>query len=1445
MEQGQLEETKERVLYQREEILTESLDEEGTSEVVQKPADKLLLVMPQFTATVEKSYAMQEETVTVNSQAVQPSATVESVALLVHVVDETEGLVVKTEKETSICVSNTVVAVDEIPEKEVLKASQSKMEEGAIATEAEVAAETVEDVPAVQTEETVEKPDETVEEPLIVCQEVQAKKMEHLQKEIKATDHLAETETLPTNAQGETTSVLQCTETICDDESGIEFEIMLPTNESVLTHEITDTRVEGYDKCDEVMQLEIEECGAKVAEETTHVRLYVGHQGISSTEVQMMLPVIDDDTLSVVSDVAEMTQAVESVAASTDEMHIVMSALHLEAKDIEDDDILADSDFEVVHHEGVEHEAKTFLIDIQTAVLMTPQVIEGKASILNTLPDAETENDGQDDRLIETLRPVMYEKEFAMKDSQQFVSCIEEIEISMRKDTEHSELTMAHSSEEASDIETYDEEETMQPVIAEAVARAMVFSSKAEHEVDLLVIKHAFDMHERIGIATDEMATTLFHSEDENVGELLEVDTTNGEKMKDEPCWVDLPVVAEPTMQHCQVASEIESVNNEVALSVLYTTDKQQEVTKDVRFLRPKIQDIEAEITTVTDEALTVMRPTEGEGLCEIKVADDSIVTMHLNCVYVPGETEVSHIVFPTLPTSDRVPDVASVDEVALCDDDTTRKMLDDTLQFQTLETPSHLETDSMMENTPTMKGAKCTVLEDVQPEFFVPYSSSVIVRSGDMHAQNDVILEHLSDSLVDKRVADSVHITEVQVSGQAECTLSINEEFLCDNLTVVFPENVESSLLGDQPSFGIAEIQIVDFLEHSGLFDSSLINSAEKYELQMDSNIQQLFQLQNAASESTVIEMRLLDEGDTLTARPEKPEFSESVSVEEKGTESVDTDDDKFHDEVDKSHTDEAVKLVVSDLVDDNVYTVGPQKSLSDSDQMFDTLCATASECQRLEPEYVDHTTSSSLEFLEDVQTQQFEASVLPESFTDHAEVSHIETPSTESEHEVEKQAISFETSKLIEVDGEESEATEACETINIEHMSCEVVTDDSQHNEPETVKSEDTLKSSVDLPWNVLFASLLDVDSTESVRLSGDVNKEDDGPQGIKASDMEREKHAEHEVVTDDRPAEFSAGSKSSVITRRVQRVSADGRVVEKVKSEEVPTSLGPASLTPYFFGDNLPSPPDFSPQSDDRHSPASSIKVYTDTVEGEPWTERRVEEVKETQPDGVTITRKVVRVRKRRTIIKHIVIEGPEFEEMVFDEPDKYATTAEALSSEITGTSSVEGDFRSCVDEQIELFASECKQSNMDSAPRQLLVESDTLISSKDFSYTGLSVNVETDHTQSVDKPCSYIKEKTTERAVGSEEDADKDTTSSLPPQHASLGIPLSLDLSHARVSSQGSLLGEAKHYGESEYFPLDFDHDTSSCSVGEGPWLDNAESASSCGDFATGILLYSHT
>ena len=52
-----------------------------------------------------------------------------------------------------------------------------------------------------------------------------------------------------------------------------------------------------------------------------------------------------------------------------------------------------------------------------------------------------------------------------------------------------------------------------------------------------------------------------------------------------------------------------------------------------------------------------------------------------------------------------------------------------------------------------------------------------------------------------------------------------------------------------------------------------------------------------------------------------------------------------------------------------------------------------------------------------------------------------------------------------------------------------------------------------------------------------------------------------------------------------------------------------------------------------------------MYTDTIEGEPQVEQDVMEVEETLDDGTVVKRKIIKTRQKQTIVKRVVMEGPE--------------------------------------------------------------------------------------------------------------------------------------------------------------------------------------------------------
>jgi len=65
------------------------------------------------------------------------------------------------------------------------------------------------------------------------------------------------------------------------------------------------------------------------------------------------------------------------------------------------------------------------------------------------------------------------------------------------------------------------------------------------------------------------------------------------------------------------------------------------------------------------------------------------------------------------------------------------------------------------------------------------------------------------------------------------------------------------------------------------------------------------------------------------------------------------------------------------------------------------------------------------------------------------------------------------------------------------------------------------------------------------------------------------------------------------------------------------------------------------------DDEDDDTAVLRVYTDTLEGEPQTSTDVKETEETLPDGTVIRRRVTTTRQQQTIVKRVIMEGPEHE------------------------------------------------------------------------------------------------------------------------------------------------------------------------------------------------------
>ena len=106
-----------------------------------------------------------------------------------------------------------------------------------------------------------------------------------------------------------------------------------------------------------------------------------------------------------------------------------------------------------------------------------------------------------------------------------------------------------------------------------------------------------------------------------------------------------------------------------------------------------------------------------------------------------------------------------------------------------------------------------------------------------------------------------------------------------------------------------------------------------------------------------------------------------------------------------------------------------------------------------------------------------------------------------------------------------------------------------------------------------------------------------------------------------------------------------------------------------------------------------PESSVKVYTDTIEGEPRVEQDVMEVEETLDDGTVVKRKIIKTRQKQTIVKRVVMEGPEGHLPVGTAEASDVTTGhkgEVTSSQIALTSGSRGGSTSgsAVDAQAQL-------------------------------------------------------------------------------------------------------------------------------------------------------------
>ena len=127
---------------------------------------------------------------------------------------------------------------------------------------------------------------------------------------------------------------------------------------------------------------------------------------------------------------------------------------------------------------------------------------------------------------------------------------------------------------------------------------------------------------------------------------------------------------------------------------------------------------------------------------------------------------------------------------------------------------------------------------------------------------------------------------------------------------------------------------------------------------------------------------------------------------------------------------------------------------------------------------------------------------------------------------------------------------------------------------------------------------------------------------------------------------------------MVKRIVREGPDGELIEE--EVEVPEGQG---YQDHIVGGLTPSDVDLlSPESLDDDD-ASRIRVYTDTIEGDPQTETETQEFEETLPDGTIVKRKVIKTKQRQTVIKRVVMEGPEGELPPEEEMRQYADTVAA--------------------------------------------------------------------------------------------------------------------------------------------------------------------------------------
>ncbi len=163
--------------------------------------------------------------------------------------------------------------------------------------------------------------------------------------------------------------------------------------------------------------------------------------------------------------------------------------------------------------------------------------------------------------------------------------------------------------------------------------------------------------------------------------------------------------------------------------------------------------------------------------------------------------------------------------------------------------------------------------------------------------------------------------------------------------------------------------------------------------------------------------------------------------------------------------------------------------------------------------------------------------------------------------------------------------------------------------------------------------------------------------------------------------------------VVTRKVRRVGPDGEIVEDVFTEEVPDSELFSETSSVRSGlsdarDYISSPvPSMSPtELSAQDDGDAGVRVYTDTIEGEPTVETDVQEFEETLPDGTVVKRKVIKTKQKQTIMKRVIMEGPESELPATEEQAQAILDQAHYEPEMTRyTDRLEGEPESATDVQ----------------------------------------------------------------------------------------------------------------------------------------------------------------